>query len=118
MSEKTQGHIQIANDVLADLAGFAAMQGYGVVAMASPTLADGVAKLLPAHKLRKGVRISNGEEGVSVDLYVVIEHGTNIAEVSHQLASGVRYALTDTADVAVARVDVHVMGVNVRQVKR
>lgn len=114
MSQSAGGAVHIANDVLADLAGYAALQGYGIVAMASPTLADGVAQLLPAQKLRKGVRITGGDSGVEVDLYVVIEHGTNITEVSHQLASGVRYALTNTADVAVARVDVHVMGVKVR----
>ena len=114
MSQNAGGAVHIANDVLADLAGYAALQGYGVVAMASPTLADGVAQLLPAQKLRKGVRINSGDSGVEVDLFVVIEHGTNITEVSHQLASGVRYALTHTADVAVARVDVHVMGVKVR----
>lgn len=83
--------------------------------MASPSLADGVARLLPRHKLRKGVRVACAAEGVEVDLYVIVEHGTNIAEVSKNLADAVRYVLEDTADVAVERIDVHVMGVNVRQ---
>jgi uncharacterized alkaline shock family protein YloU len=117
MSDHNCGAIHIANDVLADLAGYSALESYGVVGMASPTLAEGVAQLLPRQKLRKGVKIVSSEAGVEVDLYIVIEHGTNLTEVSHNLANRVRYVLNDTADVPVARVDVHVMGVKVRQTK-
>lgn len=114
MSPRTPGVVQIANDVLADLAGYAALESYGVVGMSSPTLAEGVAQLLPRQKLRKGVKIASADVGVSVDLYVVIEHGINMTEVSHNLADRVRYVLTDTADVPVVGVEVHVMGVKVR----
>lgn len=114
MPDKASGSINIANDVLADLAGYAALESYGIVGMASPSLRDGVAQLLPAQKLRRGVKITPSEAGVSVDLYVVIEFGTNLTEVSHNLASRVRYVLTEMADVKVASVDVHVQGVKVR----
>lgn len=117
MTKSPAGSVHIANDVLSDLAGYAALESYGVVGMASPTLADGVAQLLPRQKLRKGVHILNADSGVEVDLYVIVEHGTNIAEVSHNLSNSVRYMLTQTADVAVGRIDVHVMGVKVRQAK-
>jgi uncharacterized alkaline shock family protein YloU len=114
MAEKSMGAVHIANDVLADLAGYAALEGYGVVGMAAPSIADGVSRILPRQKLRKGVRICGTDEGVEVDLYVVVEHGINIAEVSHNLAERVKYVLTHTADVSVVRVDVHVMDVKVR----
>lgn len=117
MVRKVPGAIHIANEVLADLAGYAALESYGVVGMAAPTLAEGVAQLLPRQKLRKGVKITSDDDGVSVDLYVVIEHGTQLAEVSHNLAKAVRYTLTDTADVAVNDVEVHVMDVKVRSAK-
>jgi uncharacterized alkaline shock family protein YloU len=114
MPDSTVGSVNIANDVLADLAGYACLESYGVVGMASPSLKDGVAKLLPAQKLRQGVRVAANEDGVAVDLYVVIEFGTNLAEVSHNLSNRVRYVLTNNADVKVASVDVHVQGVKVR----
>lgn len=115
MSNKVRGTVQIANDVLADLAGFAALECYGIVGMASPTLRDGVAQALSRERLRKGVSISGTEDAVGVDLYVIIEHGTNLTEVSHNLAERVRYVLTSMADVKVDRVDVHVQGVKVRK---
>jgi len=114
MTKPVPGCVNIANDVLADLAGYAALESYGIVGMASPSLRDGVAQLLPAQKLRKGVRVVSTDDGIVADLYVIIEFGTNLAEVSHNLANRVRYVLTNTADVQVAKVDVHVQGVKVR----
>ncbi len=114
MAKPIAGSVNIANDVLADLAGYASLESYGIVGMASPSVRDGVAQLLPAAKFRRGVKVTTAEDGVAVDLYVIIEHGTNLAEVSHNLANRVRYVLTHTADVQVARVDVHVQGAKVR----
>ena len=114
MTDPVAGTVNIANDVLADLAGYAALESYGVVGMASPTLRDGVAQLLPQAKLRRGVRVAANEGGVVIDLFVIIEHGTNLAEVSHNLANRVRYVLTNTAEVKVEGVEVHVQGVKVR----
>lgn len=115
MSTSIPGEVQIANEVLADLAGFAALECYGIVGMASPTARDGVAQLLSRDKLRKGVSIKNSDKGVLVDLYVIIEHGTNLAEVSHNLSNRVGYVLTTIADVKVDSVDVHVQGIKVRK---
>ncbi len=112
---RVAGTINIANDVLADLAGYAALESYGVVGMATPTVRDGVAQLLSKDKLRRGVKIGNDAEGaVTVDLYVVIEHGTQLVEVSHNLSERVRYVLTSMAEVRVSRVDVHVQDIRVR----
>lgn len=115
MSSKVPGVVQIANEVLADMAGFAALECYGIVGMASPSMRDGVAQLLSREKLRKGVHVANTDKGVLVDLYVIVEHGTNIAEVSHNLKNRVTYVLTTMADVPVDAVDVHVQGIKVRK---
>lgn len=115
MSTKIPGEVQIANEVLADMAGFTALECYGIVGMASPSMRDGVAQLLSRDKLRKGVQIKNNDNGVRVDLFVIIEHGTNLAEVSHNLSNRVSYVLTTIADVKVDTVDVHVQGIKVRK---
>jgi uncharacterized alkaline shock family protein YloU len=109
------GRINISNEVLAEMAGFAALECYGIVGMASPTLRDGVAQALSRDKLRKGVSVRSEDDTVHVDLYVIVEHGTNIAEVSHNLANRVEYVLTNMADVKVGSVEVHVQGLKVRK---
>jgi uncharacterized alkaline shock family protein YloU len=91
--------------------------------MAAPSLREGLVQLLPQNKLRKGVKIANTQDAegnplpntVEVDLYVVIEYGTQLAEVSRNLADRVRYTLTSMTDIVVNRVDVHVIDVKVRQ---
>jgi uncharacterized alkaline shock family protein YloU len=110
-----QGAIQIGNDVLADIAGFAALECYGIVAMASPTLRDGVAQILSQDKLRKGVRVSSDGEGVVIDLYVVAEYGTNLAEVARNMSDRVRYVVTSNAEVRVDAVNVHIQAIKVRK---
>lgn len=116
MASQPPGTVTIANDVLQDIAGYVALECYGVVGMASPSLRDGVAQLLSRDRLRKGVVITNSDEhSVNVDLYVVIEHGTNLTQVSRNLSDRVRYALTHDADVKVTDVNVHVQGLKVRK---
>ncbi len=115
MSAPATGTIQIGNDVLADIAGFAALECYGIVAMASPTLRDGVAQMLSQEKLRKGVRVTSDGEGVVFDLYVVAEYGTNLAEVAHNMSERVKYLVGCNAEVRVDAVHVHVQGLKVRK---
>lgn len=115
MAESITGDLHVANNVLADLVGNATLSCYGVVGMAAPTAADGIAKILPASRLRRGVVVDTSQAGVHVDLYVVIEYGTNINTVSQNLIEAVTFALTNYAQVPLAGVDVHVQGVKVRK---
>ena len=99
MSSTIPGNLHVANDVLADLVGNAAMECYGVVGVCAPNAAV----------------VSSLEEGVHVDLYIVVEYGTNIATVSRNLIDQVSFALKEYARVPLAGVDVHVMDVKVRR---
>jgi uncharacterized alkaline shock family protein YloU len=111
----TAGAIQIHDDVLADIAGFAALEQYGVVGMAMPSLRNGVAQMLSRDKLTRGVVITHAEDGIHVDLYVVLEYGTNLTEVARILADKVRYALECNTNVKTAGLEVHVQDVKVRK---
>ena len=91
MSTTIPGNLHVANDVLADMVGNAALECYGVVGMAAPNA------------------------GVHVELYVVIENGTNISAVSQNLVDQVTFALKEYARVPLDGVEVHVQGVKVRK---
>ena len=114
MNDTIAGNLHVANDVLADMVGNAALECYGVVGMAAPTLSDGIAKLLPASRLRRGINVERTDDAIDIDLYVIIEHGTNLAEVSRMLADKVKFTLEDGAQLPVRNVNVHVQGVKVR----
>ena len=115
MNDTIAGNLHVAIDVLADMVGNAALACYGVVGMAAPNAADGIAKILPASRLRRGVVVTTTEVGVHVELYVVIEYGTNINTVSQNLVDQVTFALSEYARVPLDGVEVHVQGVKVRK---
>ncbi|MDR2196879.1 MAG: Asp23/Gls24 family envelope stress response protein [Coriobacteriales bacterium] len=107
------GTLNIADEVISDLAGYAALESYGVVGMTAPNVTDGIVKLLPTRRLRRGILVDFTEEGALIDLFVVIEDGTNLSVVSRNLADSIRYVLTHYAQIVVADVRVHVQGIHV-----
>jgi uncharacterized alkaline shock family protein YloU len=109
------GELIIAETVIAELAGYAALESYGVVGMTAPSVQDGIAKLLPRHRLQRGILLDfdASDKGVTVALHVVIESGTNLPAVSRNLADSVRYVLEHYAQIQVADVLVHVEGIHV-----
>lgn len=115
MAHAVPGSLHIATDVIADIAGLTALESYGVVGMAGPLLRDGIATLLPRTKLRKGVDVKFGAEGARVDLYVIVEHGVNIATVAKNLEDTLTFMIHDLTDVPLEAVVVHVQGVKVRE---
>ncbi len=115
MTENVPGDLHVANEVLADIVGNAAMECYGIVGMAAPSTADGFAKLLPHSRLRRGVVVDTTPAGVHVDLYVIIEYGTNINTVSKNLTEQVAFVLKEYARVPIDGIDVHVQGIKVRK---
>lgn len=114
MSETIPGDLHVSNDVLADVVGNAAMQCYGVVGMTAPNAADGIAKILPASRLRRGIVVSQAEHGVRVDLYIVVEYGINVSTVTRNLSDAVRFALTEYTRIPLAAIEVHVQGIKVK----
>ena len=115
MAEPIPGKLHVANDVLADMVGHAAMECYGVVGMVAPSAADGISKILPPSRLRRGITLESTDAGVRVDLYVVIEYGTNINVVSRNLVDAVSFVLKEQARVPIDSIEVHVQDVKVRK---
>ena len=115
MSDNIAGNLHVANEVLADMVGYAALECYGIVGMAAPNTADGIAKILPSSRLRRGVNVITTDVGIHVDLYVVVEHGTNINTVSQNLIDQVDFVLTQYAQVPLDGVEVHIQGIKVRK---
>ena len=114
MAEAVKGSLRGSNDVIADLAGYAALECYGVVGMAITDEQEGVARLLPTYRLRKGIEVSNEEGQVVVDLHVIVEEGVNMASVSANLVSTVKFILSKIAALSNVEVRVHIEGIRTR----
>lgn len=110
MATTVPGTLRVSNDVIADLAGYAALECYGVVGMALTDEEQGVARLLPIHRLRKGIEVSLEGGRIVVDLHVVLEQGVNMSSVASNLESTVKFILDQIAELNDVQVRVHVEG--------
>jgi uncharacterized alkaline shock family protein YloU len=104
------GKIEVAPRAIATIAARAVGQSYGVVGMAPHTLREGVAQVLRHEDAHKGVEVRMGNDEVMIDLYVIIEYGTRVAEVARNVQENVRYAVEQALGMQVARVNVRVQG--------
>ncbi|MDM5213426.1 Asp23/Gls24 family envelope stress response protein [Peribacillus sp. NJ4] len=108
------GQIDISNDVVATVAGGAAVDCYGIIGMASKKqIKDGIAEILRKENFTKGVIVRQEEEEVHIDMYIIVSYGTKISEVAHNVQSKVKYTLDKTVGLAVDSVNIFVQGVRV-----
>ncbi|GBF12200.1 Asp23/Gls24 family envelope stress response protein [Tepidibacillus infernus] len=111
------GKVFITNEVIATVAGVAAMEVFGLVGMASrKQIKDGIAELLRRENLSRGIEVRSENEEVVIDMYIIVSYGTKISEVAHNVQQKVIYTLENTIGVKVSRVNVMVQGVRVTQV--
>ena len=107
------GQITIAEDVLLKVAGYAALECYGIVAMSSKRAKDGFVEWLGRENLTKGVRINVTDEGIDIDLFIIVEYGISIFEVCKIIKSQVCYKIENMTGAKVRRVNISVEGIRV-----
>lgn len=114
MQKNVSGGLSISNNAIADIIGYEAMESYGVVGMTAPSLTDGIAKILPQSKYRRGIVVTENEAGPIIDLYVVLEYGTNVTAVSANLEDRIKFVLKQIVDIEPKAINIHVQGMKVR----
>ncbi len=115
MTIKTDlGYIEITNEVIAGIAGYAASSCFGVKGMTIRSVSDGLAHLLRRESLSRGVRITEDTEGgINIDLHIAVEHGINIASVCHSIINEVRYHVERLTSIDVHNIDIYVESIKV-----
>jgi uncharacterized alkaline shock family protein YloU len=67
-----------------------------------------VRRLLARDRVTQGIEIGRTEDGVRIDLHVVVEYGLNLAEVASTVRNRVAYEVERLTGLAVAGVEVHI----------
>lgn len=104
------GNINISAEVLAVLAGAAALETEGVGAMAA-SLGSDMAELVGRKVVTKGVRIVIAEEKVAIDLSILVKYGYAVPAVAKAVQEAVMSAVVNTSGLDVECVNVTVAGV-------
>ena len=103
------GRISISHEAVAHIVGRVAAEAYGVVGMAPRSPRK---RLLTRDRLRQGITVGgSAEEGVTIELSVVVEYGLNLAEVASTLRNRVRYEVERLTGLNVADVEVRIQDV-------
>ena len=111
--ETQYGKIVIDPDVIATYAGSVAVECFGIVGMAAVNMKDGLVKLLKGDSVSQGVNITIDEEGISVNLHIIVAYGVSISAVANNLISNVKYKVEEFTGMKVLKINVYVEGVRV-----
>lgn len=108
------GQIKISDDVVGVIAGLAATEVPGVAGM-SGGIAGGIAEMLGKKNLSKGVKVELKDGETVIDIYIIVDYGAKIPEVSWQIQENVKKAIETMTGLKVLEVNIHVQGVNISQ---
>ena len=110
----SNGDIIIENEVIAQYAGLAAIECFGIVGMATVNMKDGLVKLLRGDSVSKGVTVMIDENNmISIDIHMIVAYGVGISTVADNLMSTIRYKVEEFTDMKVQKINVFVEGVRV-----
>lgn len=107
------GTVTIENEVIARIAGHAAVECYGIVGMAAKNVKDGFVQLLKRESLTKGVKLSINDTSLTIDLHIIVEYGTNISAIGETIISTVKYKVEEDTGLRVEKINIYVEGLRV-----
>lgn len=104
------GEVQIADEVIAIIAGLAATEVDGVSSMAGNVTNELVSKL-GMRNLSKGVKVLVDSKAVSVELALNMEYGYSIPKTSAKVQERVKQAIENMTGLPVEEVNIRIAGV-------
>jgi len=113
LSEITQkdldnyGKVIFADEVVATIAGLAAVEVQGVASMSS-----GIVEKFGKKSPSRGVKVEVGEKEAAIDLYVIVEYGVRIPEVAWNIQENVKKAVETMTGLNVVEVNIYIQGIN------
>jgi len=106
------GKIDISLDAIAQVAGNAVMNVFGVVGLGSSrSVADSINVMLNKESFREGVTAKKEKGSYIINLYIIVSYGVKVSEVISEVQTQVGYYLSKTFDIKFDQVNVFVQGV-------
>lgn len=107
----SEGHVKIADDVIAKIATVATGQIDGVIGNIKD-LKSGVADMLGVKTIPKNAKVSVGESEAIIDMYITVEYGKNIVDICNEVQDKVKENVETMTGLEVVEVNVHVIGIS------
>jgi uncharacterized alkaline shock family protein YloU len=114
-NEDKTGIVKIADEVIAVCVLNATLKTSGVSAL-SGGLTDSLSRnLLGKEPVYKGIKINQGDDGVVIDISVIVEYGVKIPAVAWDIQENVKNEVEEIIDIPVIAVNIHVAGVHFKE---
>lgn len=107
------GRVEIAPEVIEIITGLAASEVKGISSMQG-NFAAGVVERFGKKSHSKGVKVDLTDDGVFIDLYIIIQFGVSVPKVAKQLQTKIRQTLRDMTALDVEEINVHVVDIVVQ----
>ena len=107
------GEVSVDNNVVAQIAGAVATKCYGVVGMAAKSKKDGIVSLLKMENISRGIQVSTADNGIVINMGIIVEYGVNINAICDSIINNVRYKLEHNTGLKVNKINVQVEWVRV-----
>ncbi len=109
------GTVTLSDDLIAIIAGTAAVENYGIVAMNSKSATDAILQLVGSENMKRGVDITVLSDGVTVDidLHVTVMYGVSLPAVAQNAVSNVKYRVEELTGLHVRNVNIFVESIRV-----
>lgn len=98
------GSIAVTRDAIVQIVGHAVVESYGVVALAGERR---MSRLFP-RGVGKSIDVELREDGLAVEIRVVVEHGLKLAEVADAVRERVEYELERMVGLPVASLEIRI----------
>ena len=110
--DENLGEVKIADEVVAIIAGLAAMEVDGVASMSGNATRELISKL-GMKSLSKGVKVDVLEGIVTVSLKLNLKYGYNVMDICQKVQEKVKAAIENMTGLTVADVNIRIAGVDV-----
>lgn len=114
--DENLGEVKIADEVVAIIAGLAAMEVDGVASMAGNATKELISKL-GMRSLSKGVKVDVLDGIVTVSLALNLKYGSSIMDISGKVQEKVKTAIENMTGLTVADVNIRIAGVDMQEEK-
>ena len=111
--ELNMGEVQIADEVVAIIAGLAATEVEGVASMAG-NITNELVGMLGMKNLSRGVKVAVQEDEVTVELSLNMSYGYSIPKTSAKVQEKVKSAIESMTGLSVVEVNIHIAGVDMK----
>ena len=111
---KSGDSVKISDEVISVITGIAASEVEGVASVGGGSIAANWAELISGKKNKgssKGIKAELTEEGINIEIQLVVKYGISIPEVAANVQYSVKNAVEEMTGLTVEKIDVKVIGI-------